>query len=90
MYSYLTSQLVGERRRELQAEQRRALAAALVTSTRRAQVARHPARHPARALGSPQGPVAALRARSDNTAGVSQPRWGTPARPHGLAHLAAH
>jgi hypothetical protein len=37
VYSYLTSQLVGERRRELQAEQRRALAAALVTSTRRAQ-----------------------------------------------------
>ena len=43
MYSYLTSQLVGERRRELQAEQRRALAAALVTSTRRAQRPTRPA-----------------------------------------------
>jgi len=36
VYSYLTSQLVGERRRELQAEQRRAQA----TSSRRAWLTR--------------------------------------------------
>jgi hypothetical protein len=35
MHSYQTSQLVGERRRELQAEQRRAQAAALAKSSRR-------------------------------------------------------
>ena len=37
MYSYQISQLVGERRRELQAEQRQAQAAALAKSSRRAQ-----------------------------------------------------
>jgi len=36
MYSYQTSQLVEERRRELQAEQRQAQAAALAKSSRRA------------------------------------------------------
>jgi hypothetical protein len=37
MYSYLNSQLVGERRRELQAEQRQAQAAVLAASSRRAR-----------------------------------------------------
>jgi hypothetical protein len=37
MYSYLTAQLAGERQRERQAEQRRAQAAALATSSRRAK-----------------------------------------------------
>jgi hypothetical protein len=37
MYSYQTSQLVRERRRELQAEQRQAQVAALATSARRAR-----------------------------------------------------
>ena len=37
MYSYQISQLVGERRRELQAEQRQAQAAALAKSARRVQ-----------------------------------------------------
>jgi hypothetical protein len=37
MYSYQTSQLVEERRRDLQAEQRRAQAAALAKSSRRAR-----------------------------------------------------
>jgi hypothetical protein len=37
MYSYQTSQLVEERRRGLQAEQRRAQAAALAKSSRRAR-----------------------------------------------------
>ena len=40
MYSYLTSQLVEERRRGLQAEQRQAQAAALARSLRRTRLAR--------------------------------------------------
>ncbi len=40
MYSYQTTRLVDERRRELQAEQRRAQSAALATSSRRARLAR--------------------------------------------------
>ena len=42
MYSYQTSQLVGERRRELQAEQRQAQAAALAKSSRRVRRASSP------------------------------------------------
>lgn len=37
MYSYQVSQLAGERRRELQAEQRQAQAAALAKSSQRVQ-----------------------------------------------------